>query len=133
MSHSWEILQNFLQNYLVLILKKPFQISLLFAFTSILNSFGQSGIQSGNTSKAALQENKLVGTWRLIEFADLDSGTLTWIYPYGKNPMGYFTYTSNGIVNLNICSETPFKISEDIYGQIPYGKITARNRKFAVW
>lgn len=59
------------------------------------------------------EPEKLIGTWRLIEFADLDSATSTWTYSYGKNPKGYFTYTKSGIVNLNISSETPFKISKD--------------------
>lgn len=66
-------------------------------------SFGQSNSKS----------NKIVGTWRLIDFADLDSATGKWTYPYGKNPRGYFTYTNNNIVNLNISSEVPLNISED--------------------
>ncbi len=90
-----------------------FQLSLLFALTIISNSFGQSKITSSKSKKAGMQENKLVGTWRLVEFADLDSATSTWANAYGKNPKGYFTYTKNGIVNLNICSETPLKISQD--------------------
>lgn len=57
--------------------------------------------------------NKLVGTWRLIEYANVDSATGKWEEPYGKNPKGYFTYTKTGIVNLNISTETPLKISED--------------------
>lgn len=76
-------------------------------------SFGQSKTKSDKINKAGMLKNKLVGTWRLIEFADMDSATSTWTYAYGKNPKGYFTYTSSGIVNLNICSETPLKISED--------------------
>ena len=57
--------------------------------------------------------NPLAGTWRLIEYANLDSATGKWEEPYGKNPKGYFTYTKTGIVNLNISTETPLKISED--------------------
>src|SRR5664279_397780 len=90
-----------------------FQLSLLLALTIISNSFGQSKIKPGKINIAGMQESKLTGTWRLVEFADLDSATSTWTYPYGKNPKGYFTYTRSGIVNLNICSETPLKISED--------------------
>ncbi len=55
----------------------------------------------------------ITGTWRLVEFADLDTATSTWTYPYGRNPKSFFTYTKNGIVNLNISAETPVKISED--------------------
>jgi hypothetical protein len=90
-----------------------FQLSLLFALTIISNLSGQNKIRSGKIDKAEMQESRLVGTWRLVEFADFDSATSTWAYAYGKNPKGYFTYTRNGIVNLNICSETPLKISQD--------------------
>ncbi len=55
----------------------------------------------------------LVGTWRLIEFTDLDTTTGVWGYRYGKNPRGYFTYTPSGIVNLNISSGSPYIITED--------------------
>jgi hypothetical protein len=64
-------------------------------------------------AKTGMQVNKLIGTWRLIEYANRDSITGLWIYPYGKHPAGYFTYTRNNIVNLNICAENPLKISED--------------------
>jgi hypothetical protein len=88
---------------------KKYQLLILFTLSITFNSFGQRKIKTSTANKAS----KLVGTWKLIEFADLDSTRSTWIYPYGKNPKGYFTYTQNGIVNLNICSETPLKISED--------------------
>ena len=87
----------------------------LFLFSLILtfSSFGQSKIKSGKPNIAFAQTNKLIGTSRLVEFADLDAATSTWTYSYGKNPKGYFTYTKNGIVNLNISSETQLKISKD--------------------
>lgn len=59
------------------------------------------------------KENTIVGTWQLIEFADLDSTTGRWKNPYGKNPKGYFTYTKSNIVNINISSEFPLMISKD--------------------
>jgi hypothetical protein len=90
-----------------------FQLLLLCTLTLSHNSFAQSKIKSNKITKVRKQENKLVGTWRLIEFADLDLATSTWTYSYGKNPKGYFTYTKNNIVNLNISSETPSKISKD--------------------
>src|SRR5436190_16971291 len=86
---------------------------LLFAFTQSSNSFGQNKIKASKPKIATTQLEKLIGTWRLIEFADLDSTTSKWTYPYGKNPRGYFTYTKSNIVNLNISSEVPLKISED--------------------
>ena len=90
-----------------------FYLSMLLAFTLTSNSFGQTKMKSTKPEKSVKQAHKLVGTWRLIEFADLDSVTLTWAYRYGKTPKGYFTYTKSGIVNLNISAETPLRISED--------------------
>ena len=52
--------------------------------------------------------NPLAGTWRLVEFADLDSLTGKWINRYGKNPRGYFTYTKTNILNLNILQTLHF-------------------------
>jgi hypothetical protein len=76
---------------------------MLLTGVTFTQSFGQS------TSN----ENTIVGTWRLVEFADLDSTTGKWKYPYGKKPKGYFTYTKSNIVNINISSEFPLKISQD--------------------
>ena len=78
------------------------KIYILLSFIFLLNSC--------NTEK---KENSIVGTWKLIEFSDLDSVTNQWEHPYGKNPKGYFTYTSNGIVNLNISNENPLQLSSD--------------------
>ena len=69
--------------------------------------------ENGKKEKGIINSNILVGTWKLIEFADLDSLTGQWKYRYGKVPRGYFTYTKSNIVNLNISSEIPLNISED--------------------
>lgn len=92
---------------------KRLNLLLLFALTLTSNSFGQNKIKLGQPKIATTQLDKLIGTWRLIEFSDLDSATSKWTYRYGENPKGYFTYTKSGIVNLNISTETPLKISED--------------------
>ncbi len=65
--------------------------------------------KSKNTTKPA---KGIVGTWRLVEFADFDSTSKVWVYPFGKNPKGYFTYTPSGVSSLNISNENPLKISE---------------------
>ncbi len=89
------------------------KISLLFlCYLFPFISSGQLN-KTGNKDNGITNSNKLVGTWKLIEFADLDSLTGQWKYRYGKLPRGYFTYTKNNIVNLNISSETPLNISED--------------------
>ena len=88
-------------------------IILMPILTLTLNSYGQNSSKNEKTNKKTLGQWKLIGTWRLVEFADLDSLTGNWKYRYGKNPKGYFTYTKNGIVNLNISSTIHLKISED--------------------
>ena len=90
-----------------------FQLLLLFTLTLISNLFGQNKIKSGKINKVETQVSKLVGTWKLIEFSDLDTITGKWKYDYGKHPKGYFTYNKAGIVNLNISADTTLLISED--------------------
>jgi len=55
----------------------------------------------------------IIGVWRLVEFADLDSATNTWMDRYGKNPRGYFIYSPGGILSINVSSDTPLKITEE--------------------
>ena len=76
------------------------------------NSYGQKS-NNVDKEKTVKENNKLVGTWRLIEYTDLDTLTHKWTYPYGKNPRGYFTYTSTNIVNLNITTDKPLLLTED--------------------
>ena len=59
------------------------------------------------------KQQPIVGTWQLVEFADFDSTTNVWVYRYGKNPKGYFTYTASGVLSINISNEQPLKISEE--------------------
>ena len=92
---------------------KRLSLFFLFVLTVTSSSFGQGKIKSSKPKIVTTQIEKLIGTWRLIEFSDLDSATSQWTHRYGKNPKGYFTYTKSGIVNLNISAETPLKISED--------------------
>jgi len=92
-------------------MKKVNAIFLLFLVHSCISA--QSAGSNKNMDKVKTQSNPLAGTWRLVEFTDLDTLTGKWIYRYGKNPRGYFTYTKTNILNLNISTDTPLKISED--------------------
>jgi hypothetical protein len=95
---------------------KQFQILIgLTVFVLVFSeiSMGQNMSKISKADKGVTQSNKLVGTWKLIEYADLDTITGKWDYPYGKNPRGYFTYTKNYIINLNVSSEIPLNITED--------------------
>lgn len=60
-----------------------------------------------------IKNNKLVGTWRLIEYSDYDSINNKWTQPYGDHPKGFFTYTKSGIINLNGSAEKPLNIPPD--------------------
>ena len=68
---------------------------------------------SSKNEKSLINKNSLVGTWKLIEYADFDTLTRKWKNPYGDHPKGYFTYTSSGIVNINVSAEKPLKVSLD--------------------
>ena len=81
---------------------------LIFTLTLASTVSGQS-----RTTKTKAPLPTIVGTWRLIEFTDLDAKSGQWMFRYGKHPKGYFTYTKSGVVNLNISRENPPKISED--------------------
>lgn len=76
------------------------------------NSYGQKNTKNNKIEKET-QSNKLVSTWKLIDYLDFDSTTGKWIHPYGEHPRGYFTYTESGIVNLNVSAEIPLAITED--------------------
>jgi hypothetical protein len=70
-------------------------------------SFAQVSKIGNDKSKG----NALIGTWRLIEFADSDS-LGNWIYPFGKHPRGFITYTRTNIFNINMSSEVPLQLDQ---------------------
>ena|SRR5688572_9044026 len=70
---------------------------------------GHAQTEGKHTNKRSI--NKLVGTWQLIDFANTDS-VGHWVYPFGRNPRGFATYTHTNIFNINMSSEIPMNISE---------------------
>jgi hypothetical protein len=48
----------------------------------------------------------LIGTWRVVEFADLDKGG-KWQYKYGEHPRGYIVYDATGHVHVQIMKVPP--------------------------
>ena len=47
----------------------------------------------------AREAHGLIGTWRLVEYADLDKSG-KWQYWYGEHPRGYFVYDATGHVHI---------------------------------
>ena len=68
----------------------------------LLTGIAVISCKTDKNKKDKIEKNKLVGTWKLIEYTDYDTATNKWINPYGNHPKGYFTYTKSGIVNLNV-------------------------------
>jgi hypothetical protein len=48
----------------------------------------------------------LIGTWRLVEFADLGKDG-KWQYKYGEHPRGYIVYDATGHVQVQIMKVPP--------------------------
>ncbi|MEO5583164.1 MAG: lipocalin-like domain-containing protein [Saprospiraceae bacterium] len=88
-------------------------VILLIVLTLTFNSFGQNKSKTKKASNKEPQSNKLVGNWRIVEYSDFDTLTGKWKDRYGQHPRGYFTYTQSGIVNINISTDNPMRISED--------------------
>ena len=91
--------------------------SILFVFLFFLalssTSYGQNRTKSNVPKRSNEQIDKLVGTWRIIEYSDFDSLTGKWKDRYGRQPRGYFIYTKSGVVSINISTDKPIKVSED--------------------
>src|SRR5271167_1535257 len=63
----------------------------------------------------------IIGTWRLVEFADLDKDG-KWQYWYGEHPRGYFVYDATGHVHVQIMKVpplAPFSESNFDAGKMP--------------
>jgi hypothetical protein len=63
----------------------------------------------------------LVGTWRLVEFADLDQDG-KWQHWFGEHPRGYFVYDATGHVHIQIMKVpplTPFPEANFDDGKLP--------------
>jgi hypothetical protein len=50
--------------------------------------------------------NALIGTWRVVEFADLDKDG-KWVDWFGEHPRGYFVYDATGHVHIQIMKVPP--------------------------
>jgi hypothetical protein len=48
----------------------------------------------------------LTGTWRVVEFADLDKDG-KWQHRFGEHPRGYFVYDATGHVHIQMMKVPP--------------------------
>ena len=53
----------------------------------------------------ALAADSIVGTWKLVRFVNVVDGEEQ--HPFGREPRGYFTYTAEGVLMIQIQHETP--------------------------
>ena len=89
-------------------------IFLIFSIVYIFSCQKNKPLTKNKNSEKVEESNNIVGTWELIEYADFNETENKWEYPYGK-VKGYFTYTKNNIVNLNLSNEIPMKLSRDSF------------------
>jgi hypothetical protein len=71
--------------------------------------------------RSAQGAHALIGTWRLVEFADLGKDG-KWQYWYGEHPRGYFVYDATGHVHVQIMKVpplSPFPESNFDAGKMP--------------
>lgn len=71
-----------------------------------------------------MTDNPLLGTWRLVELVSKGADGDV-VYPFGRDPVGYITYTIDGRMSVSIMSadRAPFA-SEDIAGGTTAEKAT---------
>jgi len=86
----------------------------LFLVTSCQKNQNNTVEDTINNIKEEEITKSIVGTWKLIDYADFNESENKWEYPYGK-VKGYFTYTKNNIVNLNLSNEVPMVLSRDSF------------------
>ena len=94
--------------------QKYYLICVVFYFFLMISCQQNKTSPIQDNSKKDDTTRNIVGTWKLIEYADLNEEEGKWEYPYGK-VKGYFTYTKNNIVNLNLSNEIPMDLSRDSF------------------
>lgn len=71
--------------------------------------------------RSAREGETLVGTWRLVEFADLNKDG-KWRHRFGEHPQGYFVYDATGHVHIQIMKVpalAPFPEANVAEGKLP--------------
>jgi len=74
-----------------------------------------------DAQRPARKADALIGTWRLVEVADLGKDG-KWQYRFGEHPQGYFVYDPTGHVHIQIMKDpplAPFPEANLIDGNLP--------------
>lgn len=67
----------------------------------MINAFSMLLVTLSFAQQPAEGAQALIGTWRLVEFADLDKDG-KWMCRFGEHPKGYFVYDATGHVHIQI-------------------------------
>lgn len=63
-------------------------------------------VHERDAQRPAEETHSLIGTWRLVEFADFGKDG-KWHYRFGEHPRGYFVYDATGHVHIQIMKVPP--------------------------
>ena len=81
-------------------------------------------------SKVGFMAERFIGTWKLVSFEYLSSDQVT--YPYGKNPVGYIMYNSDGYMAVTFMTSKRRRFaSTDMMGATAEEKVTAADTYFS--
>lgn len=58
------------------------------------------------TAASSDEAHALIGTWRVVEFADLDKEG-KWVYWFGEHPRGYLIYDATGHMHIQVMKVPP--------------------------
>ena len=72
----------------------------------IINALPMLLVAVGFGRHSAEKAQALIGTWRLVDFADMNEDG-KWMHRFGKNPKGYFIYDATGHVHIQIMKVPP--------------------------
>lgn len=76
-----------------------------------------------------MTENPLIGTWRLVSYEVRDEdGSMT--HPYGRDPVGFLTYTANGYMAGQLGRSDRAHVSVDVCETAPDAEVAAAARDY---
>jgi len=90
--------------------------SLMAACTPAQQSHSAHQPEAGNRSEMRpmqQERNPLIGTWRFVTYVDTPEGGEP-IHAFGKNPIGFFTFTADGHVFMNIMHNPPSPVDATV-------------------